>query len=68
MVRVLRLPLLLLLAAWLSGCASWYFDDAGTSPEHNKGTLPNGTKLKHFTAPLPSRERGLLGYTERFRA
>ncbi len=32
MVRSLRIPAVLLLAAWLSGCASWYFEKAGTPP------------------------------------
>ncbi len=32
MVRVLKISVVLLLAAWLSGCASWYFRDAGAPP------------------------------------
>ncbi len=32
MVRSLRIPAVLLLAAWLSGCASWYFQEAGAPP------------------------------------
>lgn len=32
MVRALRIPVVLLLVAWLAGCAGWYFDDAGAPP------------------------------------
>jgi hypothetical protein len=32
MVRTFRIPVVLLLATWLSGCASWYFEQAGAPP------------------------------------
>ncbi len=32
MVRTCRIPVALLFAAWLSGCASWYFQEAGAPP------------------------------------
>ncbi len=32
MARVLRIPAVLLLATWLTGCASWYFQEAGAPP------------------------------------
>lgn len=64
MFRFLRLLALLLLAAWLSGCASWYFQEAGTPPvpppkyelaqwpykEYWTGIVFNGAKIgfSHF--------------------